>query len=510
MLKKVIFKIQDGNYENGFPVLIDIIEEGKNSQRLEGNLPPAANIKEAVINWRENYHRLIDENASRGIKVKKAEVTNISYQETGNRITEEINQWLDCSSCSEWRKLQNQLRATLNEQDEVHLIIQTSDNTLRQIPWQLWSLFTDYNNSEFALSPLQYKNTQNTKKTDNVVKILAILGDSTGINTDKDKQLIEQLPGAKITFLEKPDSEAIKNKLWNEQYDIIFFAGHSSSQNSFTTGQIAINATESISIKTLKEALKHSVKLGLKLAIFNSCDGLGLATVITSIIPDVVIMREVIMNLAAQKFLEFFLGKFSTGESLFLSVRHARNRLQDLDKENETAFKFSSWLPTIFHNPAEEALTWDYLRYGKNQSHPKLGKINIFSLFASVIALPLLSLMFLVNNKPKENKLNNSEFKNEVKSRVSPENYKDDKRSVDIKKYCKRNYGSDFEAPNHNDIHTIYDWRCINKITGEDYYLTPENFVEMCKQQRNIDWASYTDEEKGFSWFCNKEKSEKF
>lgn len=507
MLKKVIFKIQDGNYENGFPVLIDITEEGKNYQRLEGNLPPAPNIKEAVINWRENYHRLIDENASRGIKVKKAEVTNISYQETGNRITEEINQWLDCSSCSEWRKLQNQLRATLNKQDEIHLIIQTSDNTLRQIPWQLWSLFTDYNNSEFALSPLQYKNTQDTKKTDNVVKILAILGDSTGINTDKDKQLIEQLPGAKITFLEEPDSETIKNKLWNEEYDIIFFAGHSSSQNNATTGKIAINTTESISIKTLKEALKYSVKLGLKLAIFNSCDGLGLAQEITSIIPHVVIMREVIMNLAAQKFLEFFLAKFSTGESLFLSVRYARNRLQDLDKENETAFRFSSWLPTIFYNPAEEALNWEYLRYGKKQSHPKLGRIKLFSL---VIALPFLSLMFLVNNKLKENKINNYELINEIKSRVSQEDYENKKRDVDIRKYCKRNYGRDFDTPNHKDIDTIYDWRCINKITGEDYYLKLENFVEMCKQQRNIDWASYTNEEKGFSWFCNKEKSEKF
>lgn len=155
-------------------------------------------------------------------------------------------------------------------------------------------------------------------------------------------------------------------------------------------------------------------------------------------------------------------------------------------------------------------MTWEYLRYGKKQPHPKPKKIKVFSLLALVIALPSLSLIFLVDNKPKENKLNNNELTNEIKSRVSQEDYKDEKRDVDTKKYCQRKYGRDFEIPKYEDIDTIYDWRCINKITGEDYYLKPANFVEMCKQQRNIDWASYRDENEGFSWFCNKEKSEKF
>lgn len=505
MLKKIILTTQSGDIENGFSILLDIIEEGTTSRRLRGNLPPFPNIKETVISWREHYHILINENSTRAIKVNKSEITNISYQGIGDKIKEEINQWLDYSSCSEWKKLQNQIRARLDEQDEVQFIIQTSDDILRQIPWQLWSLYADYNNLEFALSPLDYKNTQATKVNGNSVKILAIIGDSTNINIDTDKKLIEQLPDAQIKFLEEPDSEAIKNELWEEQYDILFFAGHSLSQNNAKTGQISINATESISIKTFTEALKHSVELGLKLAIFNSCDGLGLAEEITPIIPHVIVMRELVTNLAAQKFLEFFLKKFSAGESLFLSVSHARSRLQDLDKENETIFKFSSWLPTIFYNPTEKPLTWNSLKNNEESSmlNPVKSeeksnfnlKIFIFPAIGFVAISSIALLLKLNNNQPMSSKPSKN-----IKINFTKESY-EDSPMLNLTKYCKSNYGDDYKAKNEGG--TIDGWNCVHKdIDTQKQPLSTKDFVKMCSEKNHLKRVGYFKQSDPYSLFC--------
>lgn len=500
MLKEVILKIQEGNCENGFSILLDIFEEGRMPHRYEGRLPPAPNIQKTLKDWQENY-RTLNSDDSRGIEIKKAQITNISYQESGNKLTEELNNWLDSTLCLEWKKLQNILRTKLNEEDEVHVIIQTSDTTLRQIPWQLWSLFHDYKNSEFALSPLEYERKSiNVNKKNNLIKILVILGDDTGISFDEDIRNLEQLPGVRVTFLKKANSEKIRDTLWEQPHDVLFFLGHSSSQDNASTGQIAINATENISIKILKEALQHAVTLGLKLAIFNSCDGLGLAEELTSVIPHVVVMREAIRNIAAQKFLEFFLRDFSRGNLLPRSIRYARDRLQDLDNNNEIAFKFSSWLPTIYHNPAEEVLTWEYLRYGKKPLYPKLGKIKLIQILALFLIIPSLYLIFFVNNRSKYNEL-----------RFTKESgFKKEKLNLDINKYCKNKYSSDFNTPDHKDIHTIYDWECINEKTGERHSLEPKNFLEICKKQHGINWVSYIDETEGFSLYCNKDKTEKF
>jgi hypothetical protein len=67
-----------------------------------------------------------------------------------------------------------------------------------------------------------------------------------------------------------------------------------------------------------------------------------------------IVMREPIPDREAQEFLKNFLSAFSTGETLYQSVRDAREKLQGL----EDVFPCASWLPVIFQNPAEMPLTW--------------------------------------------------------------------------------------------------------------------------------------------------------
>jgi hypothetical protein len=96
---------------------------------------------------------------------------------------------------------------------------------------------------------------------------------------DADRQFLEKLPGAETEFLAEPKPDEVNEKLWDERgWDILFLSGHSSSKPHATTGCIYLNSTDSLTVPNLKYALIRAIELGLQLAIFNSCDGLGIAS----------------------------------------------------------------------------------------------------------------------------------------------------------------------------------------------------------------------------------------
>ena len=116
---------------------------------------------------------------------------------------------------------------------------------------------------------------------------------------------------------------------------------------------------ERLPIDQLRNALKASIKRGLKLAIFNSCDGLGLARALADLnLPQLVVMREPVIDQVAHTFLQNFLQVFSSQEPFYTAVRYAREQLQGI----EGKFPCASWLPVIFQNPTEVPITWRKIR----------------------------------------------------------------------------------------------------------------------------------------------------
>ncbi|MHC5597349.1 MAG: CHASE2 domain-containing protein, partial [Nostoc sp.] len=114
---------------------------------------------------------------------------------------------------------------------------------------------------------------------------------------------------------------------------------------------------------------RKAIENGLQLAIFNSCDGLGLARELADLqIPQIIVMREPVPDQVAKEFLKYFLQGFAGGESLYQSVRQARERLQGL----EDRFPCATWLPMICQNPAQIPPTWDELRFTKTEDIPNL------------------------------------------------------------------------------------------------------------------------------------------
>ncbi|MGB8698651.1 MAG: pentapeptide repeat-containing protein [Thermosynechococcaceae cyanobacterium] len=363
MGKRVILKLGHGTLSTGFPVTLQIGQEGELPVvEWMGHLGAAPDLVTHAHQWQAVYRRGM---MGCRLEVPDTQVTHVSRQaffqdcyQAAERLKHHLNLWLDGEG---FRPAKEQLLAQLNPSDPIRFIVQTGDREVQRLPLQLWNFFERYRKAELALGTPIYEQIERSPSTGAKVRILAILGDCTGIDVDCDRRLLEQLPEAEVTFLVEPPRQLLNDQLWAQPWDILFFAGHSSSGRSFAEhsdyphGRIQINPTEQLSLFQLKHALRKAIEQGLKLAIFNSCDGLGLAMDLAALhIPQMIVMREPVPDLVAQEFLKNFLAAFSKETSLYQSVREAREQLQGL----EDRFPCATWLPVICQNPAEASLNW--------------------------------------------------------------------------------------------------------------------------------------------------------
>ena len=355
--KLVVLKF-DGTFQQGFQVLLEIGDEGERPAiELVGALPPNLEIAVHLSEWQQHYHGL---NANSRIQPQQ-----IIYGGSVNRLEDcwrsaaelhqQMSRWLSSES---FRRLDLRLRESLSRHESIRVLLRTQDPLLRRLPWHLWDFVERYVKTEVALSaPVAERiDVESSAELSQSVKILAVLGSSENIDIQADRQFLTALPNAEISFLVEPSRQAITQQLWEQPWDILFFAGHSSTKGD--RGLIYINPQESLSLEELKYGLKQAISKGLQLAIFNSCDGLGLAQSLESLhLPQMIVMREPVPDHVAQAFLKSFLAAFSSGKSLYLSVREAREQLQSI----EDRFPCATWLPIICQNSTECPPTWQSL-----------------------------------------------------------------------------------------------------------------------------------------------------
>ncbi|MEW6496711.1 MAG: CHASE2 domain-containing protein [Cyanobacteriota bacterium] len=356
MGKLVVLRLDGETLEQGCRVTLQIEEDGENAAahtvvEMTGYLPPAPELATYLEHhWQQKYrclgapYRLEPIGITYGGSVNQQRISEC--QESAEELRSRFTAWLDSEL---FRTIDKHLREELNRDETIRFLIRTDNSHLQKLPWHLWDLIERYPNAEVALSPTESRRIHQPPKPalKTQVKILAILGHSEGIDTDADRKLLENLPHAAVTFLVEPKHHQINDQLWEQDWDIIFFAGHSETQGE--TGRIYINPTDSLTINELWYALKKAVERGLKLAIFNSCDGLGLARQLNDLhIPQMIVMRELIPDQIAQEFLKYFLSALASGKSLYLATRAARERLHWLERE----YPCASWLPVIYQNLA--------------------------------------------------------------------------------------------------------------------------------------------------------------
>jgi len=370
----VTLNLGKGSLEEGFAsVTAQLWRPGEATpiQRVAA-LPPAPEIAENYRRWRQFYTTLYNgmgwrrsptrsttkpastQQFRHNFDIDEDDITVISrtdFAQFCETLQEQFNGWLSNPS---FRKLDQLLRTHLHPTDDIRLVVTADTESALRLPWHLWDFLEDYPQGELALSPANYGRPFPTPSTTprRKVRILAILGDRQGIDTEADQQFLNQLPQSDITFLVEPDRATVSEQLWQGPWDILFFAGHSSSQEQ---SHLQINPRDRLSMDQIKYGLQAAINNGLKLAIFNSCDGLGLAQDLAELhLPQIIVMREPVPDRVAQEFLKAFLAAFAGGRSLYASVRQARERLQSWADE----FPCASWLPVICQNPAAVPPLW--------------------------------------------------------------------------------------------------------------------------------------------------------
>lgn len=358
--KRVVLKLSGGTPETGLSATLRIAMENEIAHvEVSGRLPPFAPLIETSEKWRSLYYQCC-QRAMR-ISVPPAQMTNVSYRDIfkicyreASTLQQKVNRWLNSE---DFRPIKECLLEQLQTDDAIRVILQADDLRIQQLPLHLWDWFERYPKAELSLSHATYHHIAASEVSKDTANILCILGDSSGINVQRDRKILEQLPGTNLLFLTEPDRQQLNHALWERNWDILFFAGHSRYQPN-RPGHLCISPTDSLSLNELKHGLRKAIEQGLKLAIFNSCDGLELVSKLENLpLPPTILMRSPVPDRVAQEFLKNFLQAFSKNLPLHLAVREARERLQGLEHQ----YPFATWLPVIYQNPIAKPLYWQNL-----------------------------------------------------------------------------------------------------------------------------------------------------
>jgi len=223
------------------------------------------------------------------------------------------------------RQLQNSAQPN-HSAPILQLFITCSSLELARLPWESWEISSEFatiGKVKILRTPLNIHigtASQPMPLRQGKARILAILGDATGLNFQDDKAAVRSLsPLAEIQFIGwQPGQTAEQAKTQIQQalvdkagWDILFFAGHS-SETHLTGGELAIAPGVSISLIEITSQLIKAREQGLQFALFNSCNGLNLAETLVSLgFSQVAVMREPIHNRVTQEFLSRFMNQLA-------------------------------------------------------------------------------------------------------------------------------------------------------------------------------------------------------
>lgn len=301
------------------------------------------------------------------------EVLKQSLNNTLTALKQSLKTWFQ-SQDESLLKIKQKINEELQQANDFQVLLKTQDELLCKLPWQLENFLEipNRNSLEVGLTfPEQQQITKITipKKKDKV-RVLVVLGNSKGINNQRDKEILERFDDVEAVFLNQPSEIEFVKRLRDEKgWDIFLFSGHTKTKQQ--EGLIYINENNYITINDFKNSLEVAITQGLELMIFNSCDGIGLAFDLAKtrlLLPVMLIMKEPIPDVVAQAFLQEFLNEYSTvqyndlnikdanvSQSLYTSVSKVRVYLQQYwEKE----FPGVSTLPLIFQNPAFSPPIW--------------------------------------------------------------------------------------------------------------------------------------------------------
>lgn len=280
------------------------------------------------------------------------------------KLLYEFHYWLHSAELFEIRAaITKNLLKNDSQQPAVDIYLTCTSRELEHLPWEAWEIGAEWPTfaairivrtpANIRQEPTSPAPNQHRKKA----RILAILGDDTGLNFQKDMDAVQSLshladiefvgwqPGQEIGEVKEKICASIVDK---QGWDVLFFAGHS-NETAMTGGELAIAPNVSLSISEIQPLLLAAKSRGLQFALFNSCSGLSIANSLIDLgFSQVAVMREPIRNDVAQ----VFLGRFMQGlaehkdvhESLIVACQY-------LKVEKVLTYPSAYLIPSLFCHP---------------------------------------------------------------------------------------------------------------------------------------------------------------
>ncbi|AFZ03965.1 CHASE2 domain-containing protein [Calothrix sp. PCC 6303] len=357
-------------------------------QRLTAQVDFPDDLTSLYQEWQRAYFYFYQSDQMRGKAigggVAKLTVTDWHAElvKAETKLMYEFHRWLRSAELFEIRShiaqaSQELVKVNPDTTEAVQLFLTCAPIEMDRFPWEAWELGTEFATTgaiQIIRAPLNIKAETGVspgKPRQGRARILAILGDDTGLNFQADKEAVQSLIKiAEVQFVgwqpEQTPTQVIQqitDAIADERgWDVLFFAGHS-NETEMTGGELGIAPGVSISIKEIASQLSAARKRGLQVAIFNSCSGLNIANSLIDLgFSQVVVMREPIHNRVAQEFLVRFLQGLAKYQGIYEAVMGAR---QFLRMEKSHTYPSSYLVPSLFCHP--DAKLFRILPFGLRQ-----------------------------------------------------------------------------------------------------------------------------------------------
>ena len=268
----------------------------------------------------------------------------------------EFHRWLQRGELTD-------IRRTLSmaaKEAPVDLFLTCNPLEVARLPWETWEIGAEYGGAPIRMS----RSPVNMPVTPTIptgqhgkTRVLAILGDETGLNFSGDRTALKSLDHLlDITFIgwtPGQDAAALRTAICQtiadpQGWDVLFFAGHSNEADA-VAGHISVAPQTALSIYELQPYLQAAQENGLQFALFNSCSGLTIADALIELgLRQVAIMREPIHNQVAHAFLLTFLQSLANHEDAHSALQAA---CRSLKLEQHLTFPSAYLVPSLFRHP---------------------------------------------------------------------------------------------------------------------------------------------------------------
>jgi hypothetical protein len=281
------------------------------------------------------------------------------------KLLNEFHHWLRSAELFEIRatlsRASQQISGSRRPQS-LNLSLTCTPIELARLPWETWEIGADFaatGTIRMVRTPATIRSDANAtlRQPRRRARILAILGDDTGLDFQSDREAVRSLsPIAAVTFVGwQPGQTAtevkaqIRDAITAEPgWDVLFFAGHS-NETEVAGGELTLAPNVSIPIHDIAPQLTVAKERGLQVAIFNSCSGLQIAEFLIDLgFSQVAVMREPIHNRVAQEFLVQFLRSLANRQDVHDSLLAA---CRSLRLEKNLTYPSAYLVPSLFCHP---------------------------------------------------------------------------------------------------------------------------------------------------------------